>query len=380
MAFNRFFVYCRYRLRIDLVLLLLFSLTLFLLFLSLKNYYHDDIRVTENAKLVTPITSSGCFGEKCLLASDGLRDVVILLSYMRSGSTLLGQIISSSPEVFYLFEPFRVIHRFLENGSSRTYNTIMGQNFVFWYKNWFAKLTSCDFHSTILNPRFMDVSSKRWYLENEQAHMIRQSSFKIDPIRLQNNGTFIAMEEERCDSSQLLTIKTIRITDLDLVWKTFQNSGVNLKIVHLVRDPRAVENSRMSLGDKRNLGPRWVCDWPINNLKFIQSLLSNGASNVKPFYYELKYEDLAQNPLSETSKLFGFLNLKMSPATEKLVLGLTNSTERKFGGWEATGRNILTTMDNWKTALSSGRRKIIESDPKCQELMTFFGYNWPFVS
>ena len=377
MAFNRFYLYCRYRLRFDLILLLIFSVSLFLVFLSLKHHLRQQA-ISSSTLQQTSLITSPCVGDNCLLANDGLKDVVILLSYMRSGSTLIGRIILQDPQVFYLYEPFRVIHRFLENGSARTYDTITDPNFVSMYKKWLPKITSCDFQSTILSSRFMDVSAKRAYLQMEQAHMIRQSSFKFEPFMLQNNSTLIRLEEDRCDVSSLLAIKTIRITNLEVFWKTFQNSGVNLKIVHLIRDPRAVQNSRLSLKTKRNIGPRWICDWPLDNLKFIQSLKSNGASSINPFYYELKYEDFATEPLTETSNLFRFLNLSFGADARKFISGLTNSNETEMGGWWLTDRNIQVTLDKWKTSLSETQRLIIENDPKCQQLMDYFSYPWPY--
>lgn len=39
--------------------------------------------------------------------------MVVILTYMRSGSTFTGDIIQRNPDVFYVFEPLHSVERFL---------------------------------------------------------------------------------------------------------------------------------------------------------------------------------------------------------------------------------------------------------------------------
>ena len=38
---------------------------------------------------------------------------VVLLAYYRGGSSMLGELMNQNPEVFYVFEPLRGVHRWL---------------------------------------------------------------------------------------------------------------------------------------------------------------------------------------------------------------------------------------------------------------------------
>ena len=61
---------------------------------------------------------------------------LVLLAYMRTGSSLLGEILRWHSDVFYLYEPFRVAE-FADKMSFDQIDTILNE--------WMQRLVSCDF-------------------------------------------------------------------------------------------------------------------------------------------------------------------------------------------------------------------------------------------
>ncbi|XP_063728023.1 carbohydrate sulfotransferase 1-like [Symsagittifera roscoffensis] len=300
---------------------------------------------------------------------------IIILSYMRSGSTLLGKILSSIENSFYIYEPYRLIQRFMEDNGPVTYATLKKKDFFKIQKEWTKKILECKLNETIFNRTFVE-SLKRQRLTKEYSDMLHQSLFQHNWDAYLKYNSLIELEESRCKNSTYLVLKTIRIHSLESLWPTTEEVA-DLKFVHLLRDPRAVHNSRLRL--KRNAGPRWVCEWPASNLEFIQRI---SEKDVYLFtrYYEFVYEEFAQNPLKKVNHLFQlFLNIKTTPKIRSVIQELTQTESKLFKNFMLTNRNISQEVDKWKKELSFNERTLIEDSPVCQNVMNYVGYKWPLV-
>lgn len=53
------------------------------------------------------------------------------------------------------------------------------------------------------------------------------------------------MLEEECLKYNTIVIKGVRILDVNVLAPLMEDPSLNLKVIHLVRDPRAVANSRI---------------------------------------------------------------------------------------------------------------------------------------
>ncbi|KAJ8302910.1 hypothetical protein KUTeg_019306 [Tegillarca granosa] len=71
-----------------------------------KGFYSPHLNNTRMLKNVTNATS---------------RAKILILTYMRSGSTLTGDIMQQDPQSFYLFEPFRLIAHGIRDGKEFSY-------------------------------------------------------------------------------------------------------------------------------------------------------------------------------------------------------------------------------------------------------------------
>lgn len=131
--------------------------------------------------------------------------VLLLSSLGRSGSSFLGGLLTSQPTVFYFFEPLLGLKK---RGRLTQENVIQG----------IQALVSCNITGLI-------------------SEAVRDRSFLV--LRTCHHECY---EEEharhQCLRHPIRVVKTIR-TRVAWLQPLFTDPAVNLKVIHLVRDPRA---------------------------------------------------------------------------------------------------------------------------------------------
>ena len=280
---------------------------------------------------------------------------VVLLTYMRSGSTVTGEIFRNSPDVFYFYEPLRPLHEKLQVGKVKTYDTLERPDFIAESNKWLKDLFNCDFENNLFSTN-KNTGSSSVHLSN----VILRSTFSFS-----REQRFRSKEEEskKCRSARMRVIKTIRITNLQNIWEEIALEN-NTKIIHLLRDPRAVQYSRLRL-KKSQLGPRLICDWPMQTIQFIQKMQSAARER----YTEVIFENFAKNPVSEFRDIFKFLGTELSRSSEILIRNMTQSSNTQQGGYSTSNRNATVVAKSWERSLDEKNRKWIEDDPTCKKLI-----------
>ena len=173
-----------------------------------------------------------------------------------------------------------------------------------------------------------------------------------------------------CQNAPIKAIKTVRLTMetadklLDLL--------PNLKIIHLVRDPRATVLSRMRNPTYRahysgaNLikEAKVYCDIVSSDLKLRSSLEAKYSDRI----YELINEAFMADKLGETRKIYEFLNLQVPhQLTDFLVSGMNNSK-----------MNSTKISLKWKNRLKPNIQLKIKDT--CKELFEMINHRsmvWP---
>ena len=239
----------------------------------------------------------------------------------------------------------------IQIGNKKTYDTLERSLFIEEQKHWLQKLLACDFKNTFFSKLTSGYSHQHW---------LSFSSFSHTRDQLARSPDLLRQEVNKCENSRLRVIKTIRVTNLENIWPVLDGST---KIIHLLRDPRAVQNSRLKLNT--HLGPRLICDWPIRTIQFSQKqeLSARGT------YTELVFENFAKDPVSSFRDIYKFLGMEMTSDMESLIRNLTQSGNRVQGGFSARERNATMVANNWEKTLDEENRKWIEDDPTCQQLL-----------
>ncbi|KAK3893229.1 hypothetical protein Pcinc_002915 [Petrolisthes cinctipes] len=162
---------------------------------------------------------------------------VLLVSSMgRSGSSFLGQILSSVPSAFYYFEPLYMMRNHLQE--DMVWQGLMG-------------LFTCN-----MSRKFLYAAVNRKNVLNSNKNLAHCSA------RCLKSGGLV----KECRSKKVKAIKSIRT---HVAWVApLLNALPSLKVIHLVRDPRGTVRSMASLGWLQRYNLTTGCN------KFSQDLLN----------------------------------------------------------------------------------------------------------
>ena len=177
---------------------------------------------------------------------------------------------------------------------------------------------------------------------------------------------------DKCLTSKLRVIKTIRMS-MGLTEYLLERIR-NLKIVHLVRDPRGIIKSR-TRGDflreenkEQLLSAREICKTFMADIYAADILKKKFPGRIKRF----RYEDIAVNTSRSVQELYNFIGLDVPASMPQWIKNHTSNGE--YNGYYGLIRNDSSQIAyQWKTSLS--RRRIAETDSICNSFYTIAGYN-----
>ncbi|XP_070393685.1 carbohydrate sulfotransferase 1-like [Dermacentor albipictus] len=148
----------------------------------------------------------------------------------------------------------------------------------------------------------------------------------------------------------------------------------SVRVVHLVRDPRAIYSSRRGLRWCTNYKPcdsaAALCDQMRSDLDAFGELARRLQINRT---YQIRFEDLAADPLNETMRVFGSLGLIYAPSVSKYIETHTAAAAAaEIRNRFSTKRNSRAVAHMWKLKLSM--RKIREIETTCSDVLQRLGY------
>ncbi|XP_025093037.1 carbohydrate sulfotransferase 5-like isoform X2 [Pomacea canaliculata] len=238
---------------------------------------------------------------------------VIIMSYPRSGSSLLGDIISHSHGVFYLFEP---LLRLAENMSKPT--RLRNRQYLFQRDDYQQAATFL--LQALLNCSFSSVERQL-----PLQHLLLMSSTRsfamcLKRARHTRSSTESCLRNAKaaCETSDLLLLKVIRFSSTGL--RTLLQQNPDLALLVLVRDLRASVWSHMR-----------VFRYPTNDdvIPFASALcqrVQRDALEARTLWRDfphrvhfLRYEELAERPQPLTRAIYSFLGLPFTRRVAKRV-------------------------------------------------------------
>ena len=221
------------------------------------------------------------------------------------------------------------------------------------------KLLECDFSNVPLEILKDDFMLRSKYGAEFYTCVQRNSSSKhIDSC--------LSVLTLQCQSSTLRGIKTIRLT-FEMV-EEIMTFLPDLKIIYLVRDPRATVQSRMGINfvqqsdiekESSELCRRMSRD--ISHIK-----LSKNRQNIKI----VQYENLAKSTISQTKEIFDFLGYKLHQNVFSWIkLNSVKSVDRNPF---STSRNSIDATYRWLKKMSPETAEKVEKS--CDHLIKMFKY------
>ncbi|XP_078657310.1 carbohydrate sulfotransferase 3-like [Branchiostoma floridae x Branchiostoma belcheri] len=335
----------------------------------------DFILSNENGMELTPTNERKPSG----------RATAFIFSQMRSGSSFVGEIFNQHPESFYLFEPLWAA-QFYDNGT---------HNVPKWYLKLLEGVADCQFEgledimeyfittkhfggfrkSTSLRKLCENYDPKREFLSVRDKDLVNSEKCPIP------KQAMVPVLNKACAMSKLNVAKIIRIKDINIFERIVANSslvGREVKILHLVRDPRAVIASRIRVSNLREPAP--FTDEFVEE-KVVEVLCKQMEQNVQTQdgvpdwllgnYALIRYEDVAMAPAAMTEKLYDFLGTESDEAVFDWLAENTNATEPSKNVFSRK-RNSRDTVDAWRRKLSLSA--VLKIQNICRDALEMFGY------
>ncbi|XP_034428568.1 carbohydrate sulfotransferase 2 [Hippoglossus hippoglossus] len=337
------------------------------------------------------------------------RQLIYVLTTWRSGSSFFGELFNQNPDVFFLYEPMWHIWQKLYPGDAvslqgaardmlsslyrcdlsvfQLYNSPGGKNF-----------TSLGLFGATLNKVVCSYPLCSAY-RKEVVGMVDDKVCKKCPPQS------LRLLEEECLKYNTIVIKGVRILDVNVLAPLMEDPSLDLKVIHLVRDPRAVANSRIKSRHgliRENLQVVRSRDPKLRRIPFVDpghkankkdgsDYHSIGAMEVicdrtsrtlrtalnpptwlKGKYMAVRYEDLVENPVKTLRNIYRFANLTSNHEIESFALNMTSGSSSSSKPFIVSSRNATQAASAWRTVLSIQQIKQVED--YCHHSMSVLGY------
>ncbi|KAM9301699.1 carbohydrate sulfotransferase 6-like [Gastrophryne carolinensis] len=329
-----------------------------------------------------------------LVKREGKKEKVhlLILSTWRSGSSLVGQFFSQHPDVFYLMEPAWHVWRTLFPSSPHVFHMAV--------RDLVQSVFKCDFSVLDAYMRSNRNVSELFHWYDSRALCSPPACYKFSHDDIINGrkckrhcGNYsFAKAEQTCKTYRHIVVKAVRFFDLSVLYPLLKNPSLNLKILHLVRDPRATARSRRralldlasdngivlntngtKINDTKYLVLRKICQSHANIYKMATQ---DPPSFLEGRYRMVRYEDMMRDPVREVQEIYKFASLEMTVKLGWWIYNMTHSYElpQHNGAFQITPRNALNVSQAWRTELPF--QTVMEIQKVCKEAMDSFGYRF----
>lgn len=315
---------------------------------------------------------------------------VLLLSSWRSGSSFLGQVFSQHPSVFYLMEPAWHVWTKMQKPGARVLRMAV--------RDLLRSVFQCDFSAMeAYLPENHNVSSL--FMWSHSRALCSPPACPLTPRNQLSNQTrcFKSCDAaglqgatEACGTYSHVVLKEVRFFELESLYPLLQDPSLDLRIIHLVRDPRAVMRSREQSAkafmyddaivlEQRSM-PAAEAQYEVIQEICRSHVRINERAILKPppflegRYKMVRYEDVARNPLQEINDMYEFVGLKMSTELGEWIYSVTHGKGKgsKKEAFKITSRNAADVSQAWRTTLPHNKVKRIQE--VCKGAMTLLGY------
>ncbi|XP_070551388.1 carbohydrate sulfotransferase 1-like [Ptychodera flava] len=303
------------------------------------------------------------------------RKHVLFIAKARTGSTFIGELFNQNPNVFYLFEPLRVVPDMVKiDAIPEMYRGDMS-----------AELLNSFYHCDFLTYYVYQI--QRWGLAISESKALQKMCKRYKRC----TKVSISDLKEECLKYDVMVIKSIRVEDLNHLMPLLHKDCFDFKVVLLARDPRAVASSRKYFKHRKRvqetlyklaiakplndtttqLHPDNVhdyCKWLGRNL----AVFRNAPSWARRRIVVLRYEDVVTNVTQKVLELYETFGIKATENVLKWIAKNTQSKENAKRGSMQTKRNSTSTALAWRSDLSMDDVKLVQS--ACSDVMQQLGY------
>ncbi|XP_029010402.1 carbohydrate sulfotransferase 1-like isoform X2 [Betta splendens] len=339
------------------------------------------------------------------MAAEAPRRHVLLFATTRSGSSFTGQLLNQHPGVFYVFEPLYHVQQAFTNSSRRLRRSLDRRALLGAYRDLLLNLYTCDLH-------FMESYMRPEPQDHVTSSFFRRSSSHAlcsPPVCLEGGDAATSDPPDEtwcprkcgalnltsasvsCLSRGHVAIKTVRVPEVGDLRTLTEDPRLDLRIIHLVRDPRAILASRiMAFSDQfrawkiwnaTGRQPRYVDLSQITSTcKDMSASVQTGAQRpawLRGRYLLVRYEDLALNPMEKAGEIYRFVGLEMEDRARTWIARNTNASASAAAAadWNyrySTTRDSRSTAESWRLRLSFDIVRAVQN--LCNDTLALLGY------
>uniref|UniRef100_H2XJN5 Sulfotransferase n=1 Tax=Ciona intestinalis TaxID=7719 RepID=H2XJN5_CIOIN len=321
------------------------------------------------------------------VSSYSRQKVVILFTTKRSGSTFLGEVFNQNPEAFYLFEPLFPFTRTCDLlreeriNALRQFTECNFKNISEIYKNAFTVLEHTDKYAQCLKNNIC-FEERHLPLLARYESACQQSNYSNCQLPLK--PTIISAI---CSKSKLVVYKILRVCELQNLAHLIKTEDLDIRIVHLVRDPRAILSSRMKLiEDQTNnetlkAEAKTLCNRLRKNIRFSNSYWKGETLICNtPFlsqngeYMRIRHEDITTNPMQVVREIYRFVDEPVPHSIQDWTFTFVHFfCENIIHQIEfSTVRKPSDVLNKWRRALNFPTVQLIQAE--CLDVLQNLGY------
>lgn len=304
------------------------------------------------------------------------RRSLVIFGDDRSGTTLLTRMFSEDTNIFSVYEPLWITRQWRATERDRDH---MGD-----VTDVVGALMSCHFVDNPTAMKFLAHTSKKW------APGLFKNPFQSPPIcngtekgkrACPSPETVPRLVEEACSrhyKHSVTKVAIVRVPERKLsnIFPRiiYDNPDTEVKILHVVRDPRGSINSRINLGWIKEVDKaKNFAAWPKDTCQAITQNVKFGASldgSLKNNYMLVKYKDIASSPVLTAMKIYKFAGFEMQESLIRWIIHATNPSKETLDKEAkkafSSFRNSTANVEKWRQESPIERTRIIEQE--CDEL------------
>ncbi|XP_030628848.1 carbohydrate sulfotransferase 3a [Chanos chanos] len=321
---------------------------------------------------------------------------VLLLATTRTGSSFVGEFFNQQGSgMFYLFEPLWHVERMLTLETGGINATVSSRA----YRDVLQRLFLCDFNllEHFISPPPQDHVTPSLFRRESSAALCEEpvctpvvkDVFERYHCKNQRCGPLnLTLASEACLRKEHRVIKTVRVRQLETLRPLAEDPRLNVKLIHLVRDPRAILASRMvAFASKYQNWKSWAenGEVPIEDeeVKHLQGncnqiRLSAELGLSQPHwlanrYMLVRFEDIARYPMQKAAEMYRFTGIPFTSQAKEWILKNTHTSESASGVY-STQKNSSEQVEKWRFSIPFKLAQVVQE--VCGPTMKLFGYRF----
>uniref|UniRef100_A0A8C6U2M8 Sulfotransferase n=1 Tax=Neogobius melanostomus TaxID=47308 RepID=A0A8C6U2M8_9GOBI len=320
---------------------------------------------------------------------------ILLLATTRTGSSFVGEFFNQQGDnMFYLFEPLWHVEKMLTLEGGGTNATASAKA----YRDVLQQLFLCDFSllESFIDPPPVDHVTanlfRRWSSSSLCADSVcspfAQGDIEKFHCRARKCGPLnLTLAAQSCREKQHRAIKSVRVRQLDTLRPLAEDPRLDVKFIHLVRDPRAVLASRMVAFETYKNWKEWGArggDVPLDddevkklkgNCDNIRMSAQAGLRQPKWLrgrYLLVRYEDIARFPARKAAEMYRFAGIPFTPQVKSWIARNTQVSPKEASGVFSLKRNSSEHVEKWRFGLPFKIAQVVQR--VCRPTLKLFGY------